>query len=242
MMQIKNWQSFQSYRDRRPPWIRLHRDLLDNYEYQSMSAEARATLPMLWLLAAEDHDPVSGMIHLTSEQIAFRLRKVTKIVTKAIKEIASAGFISVDVTCYCPRCNSSVTNPLRNRYESVTPETETEAETETELDAKKTNPERRKSQPKPAYLAPPTEEEFRAYCRQKNMAHVASHIWDHYTLSNPPWHDSRGTPVISWKQKVLTNWRRYAEEARARITAEDDAPSAEDVEQLLGWRGSDDDR
>ncbi len=38
MFKIKNWSSFQSYKDRQPPWIRLHKNLLDDYTFQRMGA------------------------------------------------------------------------------------------------------------------------------------------------------------------------------------------------------------
>lgn len=123
MLKIKNWSSFQSYKDRRPPWIRLSRDLLDNYEYHSMSANARALLPLLWLLASEDIDPVSGLLRIRNDKIAFRLRMQKKDVDEGIKEIVAAGFIEE-----ISSLNQQVTEPLRNGYESVTPEAEREIE------------------------------------------------------------------------------------------------------------------
>ena len=71
---VKNWESFQSYKDRRPPWVRLHKSLLDDYEFQSMSANARALLPMIWLIASEDKDPQSGCVRGSYASVTFRLR------------------------------------------------------------------------------------------------------------------------------------------------------------------------
>jgi hypothetical protein len=122
MLRIKNWGSYQSYKDRNPPWIRLSKSLLDNYEFQLMSANARALLPMLWLLASEDENPVSGLIRFGYEKIAFRLRLDLKSVKSAIDEIIRAGFIVEE--------NQDVMNPSRECNQSVTPETETETETE----------------------------------------------------------------------------------------------------------------
>ena len=118
MLKIKNWSSFQSYKDRRPPWIRLSRDLLDNYEYHSMSANARALLPLLWLLASEDIDPVSGLLRIRNDKIAFRLRMSKKDVEDGIREILAAGFVE-----QINETDQQVTEPLRNGYETVTPET-----------------------------------------------------------------------------------------------------------------------
>ena len=46
----KNWHSFQHYKDRDPTWIKLHKKLLDDYEFQSLPLASRALAPMLWLL------------------------------------------------------------------------------------------------------------------------------------------------------------------------------------------------
>lgn len=84
-----------------------------------MSDHARALLPMLWLLASEAHDPVSGLVEFTNEKIAFRLRLRIDDVTKSINEIIVAGFAE-----HYPSCSESVTEPLPNRSQTVTPETE----------------------------------------------------------------------------------------------------------------------
>lgn len=130
MFRIKNWDSFQSYKDRNPPWIRFHKKLLDNFQFQRMSAEARALLPMLWLMASEDYDPVSGMLRIGYGEIAFRLRQDEKIVKSAIDEILRAGFIErVDdenLPLFNEKTDSyiNVTKELRNRH----PESESESE------------------------------------------------------------------------------------------------------------------
>jgi hypothetical protein len=126
---IKGWSSFQSYKDRKPPWIRLHKSLLDNYEFQQMSMTAKAILPMLWLLASEDDDPVSGCVRGGYKKIAFRLRVDEKEIIQAVEECALAGFIEPKL----PENSINkqlVTNPSQVGYETVPPETETETETE----------------------------------------------------------------------------------------------------------------
>jgi len=140
VIKAANWSSYQSYKDRKPPWIRLHKSLLDNYEFQSMSADARAMLPMLWLLASEDKDPTSGLVTDSIQKISFRLRIDTKTVQDSIQEIIQAGFFEE-----IQSCNESVTKPYKDWEESVTPETEAykaEAEAEAytpETETKKKN-------------------------------------------------------------------------------------------------------
>jgi hypothetical protein len=35
-LRVKNWAEFQHYRSRRPPWIKLHRGLLDDYAWHRL--------------------------------------------------------------------------------------------------------------------------------------------------------------------------------------------------------------
>jgi hypothetical protein len=135
MIKIINWSSYQSYKDRKPPWIRFHKTMLDNFKYHRMSADARALLPMLWLLASEDKDPVSGLIRDSYEEITFRLRMNEKVFLSSLDEIRKGGFITLinarENGCDI-ECNETVTKQYNNSMDSVTPETETETETETE--------------------------------------------------------------------------------------------------------------
>lgn len=120
---VKGWASFQSYKDRNPTWIRLHRSLLDDYEFATLSLQARAMLPLLWLLAAENADPTSGIIGTSIERIAFRLRLNSSDVKEALTHLIEKGFVITDEPLN-HACNDSVYNPCK----SVTPETETETE------------------------------------------------------------------------------------------------------------------
>lgn len=112
MIKIKNWRSYQSYTDRRPSWIRLHKALLDDYEFQLMSDKARALLPMLWLLASEDEDPVSGLIRFSYEVVSFRLRIEKKELISIIEELCGSGFIEI-IPAEKYVCNESVTSEER---------------------------------------------------------------------------------------------------------------------------------
>lgn len=52
-LHIKNWSEFQHYKDRNPPWIKLHRALLDNYEFSRLPDASKAHLMLIWLLASQ---------------------------------------------------------------------------------------------------------------------------------------------------------------------------------------------
>lgn len=89
----KNWESFQQYKDRKPTWIKFHRDLLNDYSYSTVQIGTKATLPLLWLLASEYDD---GVINATIEEISFRIHIDKNTVTKAIAELIEKGFFLSD--------------------------------------------------------------------------------------------------------------------------------------------------
>lgn len=58
-LQIHNWDKWQTYRKDRgqPPWIKVHRRIMRNPEWVSLTDAERGQLVAIWLLAA-DHDGV----------------------------------------------------------------------------------------------------------------------------------------------------------------------------------------
>jgi len=66
-LKIHNWDKWQSYRKDRgqPPWIKIHRRIMRNVEWVSMTDIERGQLVAMWLLAA-DHD---GVIPASPEMI-----------------------------------------------------------------------------------------------------------------------------------------------------------------------------
>jgi hypothetical protein len=83
-IQPKDWAEFQHYKDRNPTWIKLHRTLLDNFEFHRLPLASRALAPMLWLLASEDKE---GVIDADPESLAFRLRCSIKEVETALSPL-----------------------------------------------------------------------------------------------------------------------------------------------------------
>ena len=52
-LRVKNWAEFQHYKDRNPPWIKLHRTLLDDYEFSRLQDASKAHLMLIWLFASQ---------------------------------------------------------------------------------------------------------------------------------------------------------------------------------------------
>jgi hypothetical protein len=146
----KNWRDFQHYKDRNPPWIRLHRGLLDNFDFQCLPVASRALAPMLWLLAS---DSVEGQIDAAPEKLAFRLRMAVDDVGAALNPLIDKGFFEVK--------EPAASKPLAKRKQRAVPETETEALQSTETETKQK--QRQKSSPGADAPAAPTSAVWASY-------------------------------------------------------------------------------
>lgn len=69
---VKNFERFQHYRDRKPPWIKLYNDLLDDYAFCALPDASKWLAVGLWLLASRQgnrvaNDPawIARMVHST---------------------------------------------------------------------------------------------------------------------------------------------------------------------------------
>lgn len=52
---IKNWDQFQHYAKRNPPWIKLHRSTIDDYQFCVLSDKCKAHLILLWVFASQNN-------------------------------------------------------------------------------------------------------------------------------------------------------------------------------------------
>lgn len=51
-LRVRNWEEYQHYKDRTPPWIKLYHRLLDDYEYACLPDAAKGHLLGLFMLAS----------------------------------------------------------------------------------------------------------------------------------------------------------------------------------------------
>jgi len=120
ILKPKNWDKFQHYRDRCPPWIKLHRDILNDRIFASLPIASKALAPLLWLLASESKD---GEFDAASNELAFRLHIAIKDIEAGLKPLIDNGFF-VDASTMLAPC-----------YQPAIPEREGERETEREKKA-----------------------------------------------------------------------------------------------------------
>jgi hypothetical protein len=119
-IEIVNWGEFQHYNKRLPPWIKLHRSLLNKREWHELSGDASKLLAECWLLAAEHKN---GWIEKSTADLAWRLRRPSGTqLAHLLQELEAQGFIKL--------CEHDASNALASCKQDATPETETETETE----------------------------------------------------------------------------------------------------------------
>lgn len=111
-IRIKNWKRFQHFRDRRPPWIKLYRDILDDIEWHKLNPGAAKTLVMLWLIASEDDGRLPPL-----EELAFRLRTTESQVESTVSQL-SHWIEQDDITPISPRYQGDPPEERRERGET----------------------------------------------------------------------------------------------------------------------------
>lgn len=140
----KNWHDFQHYKERDPPWIKLHKRLLDDFEFNSLPVASRALAPMLWLLASEQP---TGDIPAYTRKIAYRLRMTLEELAAAFQPLLNAGFFEI-----IGEDSEDASGALAEREPVATPETETQVtriEPEAKTEKKRARPI---SEPLPDWL------------------------------------------------------------------------------------------
>jgi len=79
-LRVRNWDKFQPpMKDRNVIWIKVYRQILEDYEWHNLSSDNKATLIELLLLASENNGELPEV-----HKIAFRLRKSEDFINNQI--------------------------------------------------------------------------------------------------------------------------------------------------------------
>ena len=112
-IKVKDWNKFQHFKDRKPPWIKLYRDLLDDLEWHELDPVAAKALVAIWLIASENDGELPEM-----KKLAFRLRVSEKQAISIVSQL-NHWLIQDDI------------NLISDCYQSDSLEIEIETEKET---------------------------------------------------------------------------------------------------------------
>ena len=189
---IKGWNKFQHFKDRRPPWVKLYRDLLDDMDWHELDGDSAKTLISLWLIASENEGQLPSM-----RKLAFRLRMTEKALAAVISQLDH--WLEVDDN-----------EPISARYQDDAPETETETETETEIHCPEKVPDG-VPQDKTAF-----EEFWKAYPRTPNMSKVkALKAWQREKCDQLP-QDQLLSAVAKYKAFLAVETKKNGREYPAK--------------------------
>jgi hypothetical protein len=134
-LRVKNWEEHQHYKDRNPPWIKLHRALLADYEFCQLADDAKAHLLLIWVLASQSEGRVPADPAFLAHKIGARKRP-------RLDELIRAGFLIPEQdasTVLADRkqdASESLSLARSQEKRTTTTEAETEAEKSTRASPK----------------------------------------------------------------------------------------------------------
>ena len=104
---VRNWEKFQHYKDRSPPWIKLHRTLLDDYEFSALPDDTKAHLMLIWVLASQ----LSGRVPAEPKFLA---AKIGANKPPNLKLLIDQGFLiqEQDASNTLAECKQDASEPL----------------------------------------------------------------------------------------------------------------------------------
>ena len=188
LLQPKNWAVFQHYKDRCPPWIKLHRDILNDRVFMCLPLASKALAPLLWLLASESKD---GTFDGSLDELVFRLHITPKDYQDGVKPLIDKGFFVV------------ASGVLAECYQDAIPETEGETEKEVERETEKRKKSNRGSRLPVDFVLP---EEWIVFCQQERKDLNPTKVFDEfkdYWISVPAGKATRTDWLATWR-----NWVR----------------------------------
>jgi len=196
LIKPKNWNQFQHYKDRCPPWIKLHRDLLNNRDFMRLPIASKALAPLLWLLASESKD---GVFDGSLDELVFRLHISPKEYEDGIKPLIVKGFFLY------------ASNVLAECVQDAIPETEGERETEIETETKTEKKSQRGSRLPEDFLLP---KEWSEFCVKTRPELSAFNVWEEfrdYWIAQP---GQKGVKT-NWE----ATWRNWVRRQKAPIAS-----------------------
>jgi hypothetical protein len=120
---VKDFDKFQHYKDRTPPWIKLYNALLDDYAFARLQDASKAHLIAIWLVASR-HD---NKIPYDAEWIGSRINATEPVDLGALIEV---GFIELNQPLRSTAQDAS--GAIAERAQTARPEREGETEGETD--------------------------------------------------------------------------------------------------------------
>ena len=187
---VKNWKEHQHYKDRNPPWIKLHYALLSSEDWVMLD-DASRVLAIAILLVASKND---GYIDGSERGLKYLSRVAYLNQTPDLKPLIETGFLTPAI--------KALADASTMQADARPEESRAEQRREEKMGAK------------PTRFVPPTPDEVRSYCRERNNSVDPAKFVDFYAAKG--WMVGKNR-MKDWKAAVRT-WERgsNAEPVRKR--------------------------
>src|ERR1035437_10335500 len=115
-LRVKNFEHFQHYKDRSPPWIKLYNELLDDYEFGNLPDASKCHLMSIWLLASR----YENKIPCDATWVARRINATDDVDLELLTEAGILIVYQDDADCGQDADNSLAKRLSRERGETET--------------------------------------------------------------------------------------------------------------------------
>jgi len=115
-LKVKDWEQFQHYKDRNPPWIKLSRDLLRDYNFQCLQDASKLQLMLIWLLASQMDNKIPADEEFIKNQIGVKGKL-------CLKELIDKGYL-IDASGMLADCKQSAMLETETETETYSKEAE----------------------------------------------------------------------------------------------------------------------
>jgi hypothetical protein len=195
---VKNWDDFQHYKDRNPPWIKLHNHLLDDYDFECLGDAAKGHLLCIWMLASRTKNSMPFDVNWISKKIG----SSSKVNLKALIE---SGFLVME---------HDASTLLQGSEQDATPSVPSVEESRGETEKSRDRVE------KNVRFTPPTHDEAFNYFSEKGLAdkNESDKFVDFYEMKG--WAVGRNK-MKDWKAAVR-NWMKNCKPAQQQSDNWDD--------------------
>lgn len=95
-LKVRNWETFQHYKNRNPPWIKLATDTFQNYDFGRLQDASKLLAICIWTLAARSEVGESGSIPNDLDWIKSQCGLGSEITKKNMQELIDKGFMFLD--------------------------------------------------------------------------------------------------------------------------------------------------
>ena len=215
---VRNFEKFQHYRDRSPPWIKLYKSVLDDYEFGNLDDASKAHLVAIWLLASR----YDNRVPFDAGWIA---RRINATATIDLQKLVDGNFIVLEQDC-------SMT--LADRKQNAVLETETETERETEAEKRQT-PRKRGTRIPPDWR--PTESDVEYAVKRGVDVDGAAEAFKDWWMAAAGRNSTKRDWSAAWRTWVRNNRERRSDHGNRTSQAE----RRQSITRILGLESGGDD-